>query len=169
MAIAGARRGPYRDEDDVGACHGGRIAGELQTLASPPACDYGLKFGLVDRHLAATERRDLRFVDVDAGYVVSGLREARSRYQSNIARAKYRKPHFFSFLVLTCQREATASFPAQRLTPPWYYPEFGSSGAQREIGYGGLQSVFQRYARLPAEVTHRRFNDRFTSFRVIFG
>jgi hypothetical protein len=96
MAVAGPRRGPDSDENNLCRRRRSGIAGECKTLATPAVRDDRLKLRLVNRHFAAAEQCDFILINIDASDVLSGLRETRSRYKSDVTRANYYKPHSLS-------------------------------------------------------------------------
>ena len=78
----------------AGALHGpGRVRREAQAARLPVLGDQPLQARLVDRDLAVPERPDLLLVDVRAGDVVAGLREAGAHDQAHVARADDRDVH----------------------------------------------------------------------------
>ena len=54
------------------------------------ALDQRFEPGLVDRHAAGVERRDLARVDVEAQHVVADFREAGAGDEADVARADHR-------------------------------------------------------------------------------
>ena len=73
------------DEDEESPLHRlVEVRGELEPLLLDVALDQLLETGLVDRDLARAEEVDLLLVEVDAGDIVPGLGEARSRDEADV-------------------------------------------------------------------------------------
>ena len=94
VAVAAARRRADRDEDRIGRGHR-RL--QLGRKAQPPGLNVGgdqiVEAGLVDRHLAALQRRDLAGVLVDADDVVAEIGKAGPGNEADIAGADHRDAH----------------------------------------------------------------------------
>ncbi|MHC2678846.1 hypothetical protein ACVJDU_000410 [Bradyrhizobium diazoefficiens] len=94
VAVTAARRRADRDEDGIGVRDRLRqVGGEVEPLGLDVGRDQLVEPGLVDRDLAAMERRDLLLVLVDAGDVVTEIRKAGPGHQSHIARSDHRDSH----------------------------------------------------------------------------
>ena len=62
-----------------------RIRRELDAPGFRIALDEGVEAGLVDGHFTPLEPLDLAGVDVHADHVIAGVRQARSRHQTDIS------------------------------------------------------------------------------------
>ena len=94
VAVAAPRRRADRDEDRVGLGHRAlQIGGEAQPPRAHVGGDQIVEAGLVDRHLAALQRRDLAGVLVDAGDVVAEIGKAGPGNEADIAGADHRDAH----------------------------------------------------------------------------
>ena len=86
MSVAAARRRADRDEDGIGlADRALQIGGERQPVLRGIARDQLLQAGLVDRHLALAQARDLAGVLVDADDAMSEIGKAGPRDEADIA------------------------------------------------------------------------------------
>src|SRR5215217_6207662 len=94
MAVATAGWRTDGDEDRLRVAHARRdVRGEGEPPAGDVALDEAVETRLEDRHRAGFERVDLALVLVDAGHVVSEVRQAGSRDETDIAGADYRNAH----------------------------------------------------------------------------
>ena len=94
MAVAAPRRRADRDEDRVGLGHRRlQVGGEAQPPGLHVGGDQIVEARLVDRHLAALERRDLAGVLVDAGDVMAEIGKAGPGNEADIAGADHRDAH----------------------------------------------------------------------------
>jgi hypothetical protein len=81
---------PDGNEHDVGCLNGSRQIGrEAEALFRVVAPDHFLEAGLVDGHLAALQRGDLRLILVDANHVVPVLGEAGPHDETDISSSDY--------------------------------------------------------------------------------
>ena len=71
-----------------------QVGGEGQPACAHVAGDQLVEPRLVDRHLAALERRDLAGVLVDADHVVAEIGKAGAGNEADIAGADHRDAHF---------------------------------------------------------------------------
>ena len=69
------------------------VGGEAQPAGAHVVGDQFVESRLVDRHLAALQRRDLAGVLVDAGHVVAEIGEAGPGNEADIAGADHRDAH----------------------------------------------------------------------------
>ena len=94
MAVAAARRRADRDENRAGFGH--RTL-QLGRKAQAPGLHVGgdqiVEARLVDRHLAALQRRDLVGVLVDAGDVMAEIGKAGPRNEADVAGADHCNAH----------------------------------------------------------------------------
>src|SRR5262249_47933298 len=105
--------GADRDEAYGRGLHGfGDVGRERQTALLDVALDQLLQAGLVNRHLAGPQARNLLFVDVDADDVVSALRETRPGNQPDIAGPDHTNLH----LALSSDRGRPPARPPRRIT-----------------------------------------------------
>ncbi len=82
------RRRANGDELHVGMVDRGRdVGGEHQPPGLAVALDQVLQAGLVDRHAAIVEQRDLFFIDVEAEHIVAELGQAGAGDQADITAA----------------------------------------------------------------------------------
>jgi hypothetical protein len=65
----------------------GDVGREGESTGGKIAGDQRLEAWFVDRHLAGVQAGDLAFVNISAGHVVAGFREASARDQANITRS----------------------------------------------------------------------------------
>src|SRR5258708_5020595 len=94
MAVAAARRRADGDEDRVGPRHGGgEIGGEGEASGARIALDDLIETGLVDRHFALLQARDLLRVLVDASDGDAELGKARAGDESDITGADHCNAH----------------------------------------------------------------------------
>src|SRR6185437_2455866 len=88
MAVAAPGRRADGNEDGVRLRHGiDQPRAELQPAGPHVVGDEAVETRLVDRDLAAPQPGDLFGILVDADDIVTELREARARYEADIAGA----------------------------------------------------------------------------------
>ena len=94
VTVAAARGGTDCDDYCVGLPNrAGKFSCELETPLAGVRSHEILEARLVDRHLAAAERRDLLIVFVDTGNFVTKIGQTCSGNQPNIASADHRNTH----------------------------------------------------------------------------
>ena len=100
--IAAARGRTNRDEHRI-SC--GNRASEFRREFQPARArivgDQVIKAGLIDRHLAAAQRRDLCLVLVDADNLVPEVGKASAGNKADIAGADHGNAHVISIMVVT--------------------------------------------------------------------
>ena len=101
MAVAAPRRRADRDEHGVGL--GAPAPARSVVKSSRPGLDVGgdqlVEARLVDRDLAALQRRDLAGVLVDAGDVVAEIGKAGAGHKADIAGADHCDAHEKTFII----------------------------------------------------------------------
>ena len=94
MPVAPARRRPHRDEHRIGIPYRRRqVRPEPQTPRLDIVPDQLVQAGLVDRHHSLQKPIDLPRILVDAENIVTEVREAGPRHQTDVARTDHRYTH----------------------------------------------------------------------------
>ncbi len=99
MAVAAARRRTDRDEHRVGRGHrAGEIGREFEPAGARIVGDQVIEAGLVNRHLAARQSRDLRLVLVDANDLMAEIGKTGAGNKADIAGADHGNAHVGSIV-----------------------------------------------------------------------
>ena len=92
--VLALRRSDSDEDDRRGSNRGGKVGGEAETLLLLISDDHFLETGLVDRHLAAPQRLNLRLVLIDARNSVSIFSQACTEHEPDVSRTDDSNFHF---------------------------------------------------------------------------
>jgi hypothetical protein len=119
MAVATARGRADGDEDGIGRFdRAGQIAGERKPLGGNVARNQLIEAGLVDRHLAPFETRDLLGILIDAYHFDAELRKTCSGNEADIARSDHCNTHRCSLMTAARTRRDGEKFRTSRCGRP---------------------------------------------------